>query len=143
MNLEELKEVFKEASLGHELINSFQVGNNYNIAENNALDHYPVAFYELPYSINSNLEKGVDEVQFAFNIFLLSKPDNINEDHMAISKAKVIGDTILDYIMDNNTDFYISAINSVSVREFSDDNVSGMRYDLTIMMKNLVCENEA
>ena len=140
LDLEGIKKLFEEVSLSHQDICSFQIGSNYNIAENNANDHYPVAFYELPYSIENNLKTKKDSIQFSFNVFLKSKPDDVISDHQAISMAKLIGDAILFKINDQATSFTIESANAVSVMQYSDDDVSGIRYDLVITAINPVCD---
>lgn len=140
MDLEQLLNYFKEVSLSHKDVNTFQYGNNYDIAANNVLDHYPVAFYELPYSITYDLKKKKDTLQFSYNIFLTSKPDSIVDDHQAMSMAKNIGDAILFKISEEAQEFIIESANAVSVRQFSDDDVSGIRYDLVLVVNNTVCD---
>lgn len=142
MNLESLKQYFEDVCLSHKEINSFEFGSNYNIAESGA-DKYPLVYYELPYLITYDLDRGVDTIQISFSVLLYSKQDDVVEDHYCISHAKTIGDQIISRINDENSKFQISAANSVSVREFSDDNVAGFRWDLTILLPNEICDIES
>ena len=122
-------------------IKDFQTGNNYNEAEqiNNV---YPMVFYELPYYLQYNLNpyKQVDNVQFAFNVFYKTGIDNIETDHDSVSAAKQIGDAIVSYIIANATDFIIINVTAVSVREFTDDSVAGMRYEWQIQLPRDYCD---
>lgn len=141
MTLEELKDYFKNLCLSHKNIKEFYVGNDYNQAEK--ITHkYPMVFYELPYYIDYNLnpQRQVDEVQVAFNVFVESNWDKIEEDHEAISRAKEIGDAIITYIGVNATDFIVIRASAVSVREFTDDSVAGMRFELTIQLPRTLCD---
>ena len=140
-NLETFKDYFKEVSLKHINVNTFQVGSNYNIAEDNSIE-YPVVFLELPYTVNYNFTGKKDELQFSFDVFIQSSPDSIKADHKAISDAKEIGDAILNYIYnDPDSPIAIQSSNAISLREFSDDNVSGMRYDLvTLFISSSNCD---
>jgi hypothetical protein len=139
MTLENLKDYFKDLSLKHKDVKEFQVGNDYDTGVYNNTK-FPLVFYEMPYSINMNIQKPVDTIQFAFAVYLNTKLDDISDSHQAISLAKAIGDAILMKALgDQNSDFKITAVNSISVREYSDDYVSGMRYDLTILLERDIC----
>lgn len=134
MTLETLKEFIKETCLSHKDVNSFSFGNNYNISES-GYDKYPHCFLELPYLINYDFNKRMDTVQFGLNVLLYSKVDDVVEDHFAISMAKSIGDSII-YKMKDNTELNFTNVVGLSLREFSDDNVSGMRYEIVLTFQN-------
>jgi hypothetical protein len=139
MTLENLKDYWQTVSLKHKDVEQFLVGNNYDIA-NNTDDKYPLCFYELPYTVDMNLDKPIDTIQFAFNVFLYTKQDDINDSHQAISLAKAIGDAIIMKVKsDTSSGFNLTAANAISVREYSDDYVAGVRYDITITMKRDIC----
>lgn len=141
MTLEELKDYFKTLTLSHKDIKEFYIGNDYNQAEQ--ITHkYPMVFYELPYYIDYNLNpnRQVDDLQVAFNVFVESNWDKIEKDHEAISRAKEIGDAIITYINFNATDFIVTRVSALSVREFTDDSVSGMRFELTLQFPRTFCD---
>lgn len=141
MTLDELRDYIKLVCLAHVDIKEFYTGNDYNQAEQ--LTHkYPMVFYELPYFTTYNIDphRQVDNVQFAFNVFVDSNFDMIEEDHNAISKAKEIGDAILTYINDNADSFKIVSADSTSVREYTDDSVAGMRYEINILLPRTYCK---
>lgn len=140
MTLENLKDYWQNVCLLHKDVKQFNVGNNYDTA-NNTDDKYPLCFYELPYSIDMNMDKPIDTIQFAFSVFLYTKQDDIADAHQAISLAKAIGDAILMKIgADNDSGFTLNSANCVSVREYSDDYVAGVRYDIAITMKRDLCD---
>ena len=57
----------------------------------------------------------------------------------AISAAKEIGDDIVTYILSAQRDFVIGGITAVSVREFGDDSVAGMRFEWQIQLPRDAC----
>ena len=142
MTLEDLKDFWKDISLKHKDVKQFSVGSNYDVATNNS-DKYPLLFWELPYNINYNADwsKGLDTVQISFSVFLSTKLDDIADSHEAISIAKSIGDAIVTKAKLTATEFKIQSVNALSVREYSDDYVAGMRYDLTLLLQRDICDN--
>ncbi len=141
MTLENLKDYWQTISLKHKDVQQCNVGSYYDAATNTS-DKYPLSFIEMPFSINMNLQKPIDTIQFSFSIFLATKQDDIKDDVEAISIAKAIGDAIILYAANdkNNNDFTLDSVNGVSVREYSDDYVAGIRYDLTLTVKRDICD---
>lgn len=144
MTLEQLKDYWKEIALKHKDVRQFMVGNNYDAA-NNTDDKYPLVFWEMPYSIDyPDLDKQLDKVTCAMSVFLYTKQDDILDAHSAISLAKEIGDAIITRVeeLNDGKDFVIDSVNAVSVREYSDDSVSGLRWDITMSVKRETCEKD-
>ena len=143
MTLENLKDFWKTIALKHKDVKQFNVGSWYDAA-NNTDDKYPLVFWEMPYNINYNLDihKRLDSVLCSLSVFLYTKQDDIADSHQAISIAKEIGDAIIMKAQLEATEFKIDSINALSVREYSDDAVSGVRYDLTISMFRELCETD-
>lgn len=141
MTLEELKDFWKDLSLSHKDIKQFSIGSWYNAAESTD-DKYPLCWWEFPYVTNYNTEftKRLDTVQISFSVFLYTKQDDVIDSHKAISAAKEIGDAIITKARMTATGFTILNVNSISVREYSDDYVAGMRYDLSLSLKREICE---
>jgi hypothetical protein len=138
--LETLKDYWQSLSLSHKDVQQFKVGNYYDTA-NSGNDKYPLVFWEMPYSITMNLDKPIDKVQVSFNVFLSIKQDDVQDAHQAISLAKAIGDAILlRGSGDDASGFTLDSANSISVREYTDDYVAGMRYDLTLTVIRDMCE---
>ena len=140
MTLSELKDYIKSVCLAHKDIKDFYIGSSYNESQDINLS-YPLVFYELPYYTTYLLNKQYDTVSFAFNVFVDSNSDKIKEDHDAISDAKEIGDAIIMYIIKDEPEFRIVDLSSISVREFGDDSVAGMRFELTIWLPRTYCES--
>lgn len=141
MTINELKNYIESVCLAHVDIKEFVIGSDYNQAENTVIK-YPSVFYELPYLLQYNISphRQIDNVQFAFNVFVESNTDKIDNDHDAISRAKEIGDAIVTYIQEN-ADFKINRVTAVSVREYTDDSVAGMRYEWIISLPRTYCSN--
>jgi len=140
MTLNELKDYIKSVCLKHKDIQDFYIGDAYNEAEQ--INHnYPLVFYEMPYFLQYNLspQRRVDNVQFAFNVFVDSNWDKIEEDHDAISAAKSIGDDIITYILEAQREFVIGSVTAVSVSEFGDDSVAGMRFEWQVQLPRDAC----
>ena len=142
MTLEGLKDYFKTISLKHKDVNDFKMGSWYDAATSTA--KYPMVWWEVPYFINYNADfpKGIDTVTISFSVFHTTKRDDISDSHQVISICKTIGDAIITKARIEGTGFKIQSVNSVSVREYSDDDVSGMRYDLTLLLQRDICEAE-
>jgi hypothetical protein len=141
MTLLELHDYWKCVSLQHKLVKQFNTGSNYDAA-NNTDDRYPLVFFELPYIItyNSVWQKRVDTVTFSLNVLEYTKQDSIKDDNEGISYAKEIGDEIISYVQLHTTEFKVQSVNAVSVREYTDDSVAGIRYDITVLIERDACE---
>lgn len=143
MTLQELTDYWQTLCLSHKDVKQFLIGSWYDAA-NNTDDKYPLCFYELPYTINYNpvWQKPIDTLQFSLSVFLSSKIDSIKDDNEAISYSKSIGDAIITKAQNEATGFKIQSVNAVSVREYTDDNVAGLRYDITILLPRDICDND-
>jgi len=135
MTIKQLSDYFEDICLRHKDIKAFSYGSNFDIAVSKN-DLYPQAFLEFPFLTDFNLEVNqfVDDVQIALNIFISTNADDIPSDLFGISIAKEIGDAIVMYINENCDDFKIESASGLSLREFSDDSLCGMRYDLIIKL---------
>ena len=143
MTLESLKDFWQDIALKHKDVLQFNVGSNYDVAVNTD-DKYPLIFWEMPYVVNYNQDfsKRIDTVTCSISVFLSTKMDDIKDSHQAISFAKSIGDAIITKAKLTATEFSIQSVNAVSVREYSDDYVAGMRYDMTILLQRDICDSE-
>ena len=143
MTLEDLKDFWKDISLLHKDVLQFSVGSYYDVATNTS-DKYPLVFWEMPYTVNYNpdFSKRLDTVTCSLSVFLYTKQDDIKDSHEAISFSKSIGDAIITKAKLDATEFSIQSVNAVSVREYSDDYVAGMRYDITILLQRDICDAE-
>jgi hypothetical protein len=73
-------------------------------------------------------------------VLLKGGQDDIVGDHMKISNAELIADAIIAKLQFSfNNDVVLRNINGISLREFSDNNLSGVRFDITATMKRAYC----
>lgn len=132
MTLESIKDIFKTVSLQHRDIKEFYVGDSFSVAVS-PKTKYPIVFLEIPYNINYDNNRRVKTFQFALLVLLKIKQDDIVSSHKAISNAENIGDAILSKIQnDHKSEMIISNINGLSLDQFSDDYLSGVRFEMTI-----------
>lgn len=141
MTLNDLINRLESISLAHKDVRRFDIGSSYNRAEDNG-GEYPLVYLELPYqyNYNANLDRLDDSLNIQLDILLESNLDNVKDDHKAIAIAKEIADAILMYITVRETNkFTIQTASGMSLREFSDDNVSGWRLDLDLVFVRDLC----
>lgn len=143
MNLEQIKDKIQTISLSHKQIVDFDYGEDFLLATGKGSD-YPLAFLEIPYSINYQLDNNRFKT-FSFALLILMNPavDDLQDDHSSISEAETIADSIITTIQ---TEFrtmgiLLDTVNGISLREFSDDSVSGVRFDITIKVFRSYCNN--
>ena len=133
MTLSALKTIIRNVCLDHKDIKSFDFGENYDISVTGDYT-YPVAFMELPYLVNYAIPNNKRKtVNFALNILINTPADDKDADHDAISDAEVIGDEIIATLQkDYKQELFFDTISAASLREFSDDDVAGMRFEFII-----------
>lgn len=143
MTLESFKEFWKTIALKHKDVNEFLVGSWYDAAESGN-NKYPLVYWELPYTINYNqdLSKRLDTITCSLSVFINTKMDDIQDSHTAISYAKSIGDAIITKSRLEAREFSIVSVNAVTVREYSEDYVAGVRYDIIVLLQRDICDSE-
>ena len=141
MNLQTLKDTFKQVSLAHVDINEFNYGETFDLP-NGGNNVYPFSFLEIPYSLNYDQRRS-KSIQFALNILIKTDPDDRKEDHQAISDAEQIGEAIIARVQTENKDLFFETITSLSLREFSDDDLAGMRFEFIIRTGRDYCNADS
>lgn len=132
MTLDQIKNVFNTISLQHVDIKEFYIGDSFSVAVS-PKTKYPIVFLEIPYSINYSDNRRTKNYQFALLVLFKVKQDDIEQSHKAISAAEDIGDAIISKIQnDYKQDFLITGVNGLSVDQFSDDYLAGVRFELTV-----------
>lgn len=141
MTLSELKQILKTTALKHKLVNTFDFGEVFEAAINGDYE-YPAIFMELPILINYD-ERGLKKtLQFAIDIYDLKEFNNKDADYDGFSKSEVIGDAYFSKLSADNKDkFRISDITSLTFRNQTDDDLCGVRYELTITTNREFCGN--
>lgn len=142
MTILEFKDLIKNLSLAHKDVKTFDYGSDFDIAADKE-NTYPQVFLELPFLCEYDLEVNhhYDEVTIALNVLVNIAADDIDADFVAINYAKNIGDILIKYINEEIDEIKIQSSSSVSLREFSDDSVAGMRYDLVVLLPRICVDD--
>ncbi len=132
LTIKKIVDIFGSVSKQHVDIKQFDYGNNFDISV--ATDTtYPIVFLETPIQVNYPNDRKFKTLSFALNVLLKTEFDNKKDSISAISIAEDITDAILSKITnDYKQEFYITNVNGLSLENFSDDQLGGMRTELTI-----------
>ena len=139
LNLEELKTRVKDVSLGHKLIKSFDFGENFDVATNDRISTYPKVFLELPYLINYENSRRFKTIRFAIMVFNTAKFDHNTESHEVISTMETTAEAIISKLEVSYTDFKFDSVDLTSIRDFSDDNLAGVRVEVVVRTQRTFC----
>jgi len=132
MTLKEIVDAFNSVSLQHKSINEFYYGNSYDIAVS-PKTKYPIVFLETPFNIDYSDNRRLKSYKFSLNVLFKTKSDNQKSSLSAISLAEDILDAILSKLQnDYQNKFIITGINALSLEDFSDDQLGGVRSNLTV-----------
>jgi len=132
MTLQDLKDQIQTICLQHNDVKTFDYGEDFQMATGKGVE-YPLTYLEIPYSFNYELATNrFKTVQFA--LWVLNNPslDDVVGDHQQISNMETIADAIITRMQDDlkPLGFRITSVNGISVRNSTDDNVSGVRLDI-------------
>lgn len=142
MELKELKDILRTTALAHVEVKTFDYGEQFEAAVNGNYE-YPAIFMELPVLINYD-ERGLQKTfQFAIDVYDLPEFDDKDQAYDQFSNAEVIGDAYFSKLKaENGTLFRISDITAVTFRNQTDDDLAGVRYELTITTSREYCGND-
>lgn len=141
MTLNELKTIFQTVSLSHVNVKEFNFGESFEIPDDGA-NQYPFTFLELPY-LTSYVDRRSKTVSFSFIVVNQPAPDNRDDDHQCISDCNTIGEAIITKIQNENKDIFFVSIAGVSLREFTNDNLAGMRFEFVVRMGTEFCNPDS
>jgi hypothetical protein len=134
MTLQELKNIIERISLAHKQIVSFEYGEDFTLATGKG-SKYPMVFLEIPYNINYDLPAtAFKDLTFALLVLKPSNKDQpVADDHKDISSSEVIGEVLIRRMTSElkPLGLVIQQVSGLSLRRFSNDMVSGFRYDIT------------
>lgn len=143
LSIEEIKNRIKDVSLSHKDITSYDFGETFDVANlKNA--SYPMCFLELPYFLSYLEDRRFKTIQLAINI--LDRGDfEADREHTnsVISHMETVGDAIISKLENNYKDFKFDSIDGVSLRDFSDDNLSGIRFEVVIRTQRKYCGDKS
>jgi len=132
MNLQELIANIQELCLSHKQISSFQVGNTFDVGVAKAQE-YPCVWLELPLLVDYN-ETRSKTYSTALNFLSLCKADNLDSAVEKTSDMEVICDEVLQAIKSKFTKIGSENTVGVTMRSFSDDDLVGVRCDITFLV---------
>ncbi len=137
MNIQEMIDKIKVISLNHKEIKSFYVGNTWNMSGGKG-DVYPAVWVELPvlvgYSINNR-----KTYTFSFDVLMLPKNDDVNDEVFKISQCEAIADQLLQAFKSYLPHSGIESMDGLSVKNINADTACGVRIDIRLQT-NRECE---
>ena len=136
MQLQELKDKIENICLKHKAIQSFAFGKEFDVM-GNKVHEYPLAFLEIPYNLVYYPEQQQFKgIQFALMFLFSQKQDDLQDQHIGISNADQIADAIIARMQN---EFYgsivFTTINSISLSEYTAEDLSGVRVEFIARMK--------
>lgn len=130
MTINELISNITDLGLENDQITAVQVGNTFDVATSKSSEKYPALWIELP--ILTNYVDGRKKTHtFALNTLSLAKSDDITDQMDKTSDMEIVMDEILQEIDSSFTSIGLSDLTAISLRNFSDDDLVGMRCDVT------------
>lgn len=130
MTLNELITAITELALTHTQIKAVQTGNTFDIATSKSSEVYPSLWLELPILINYNdLRKKT--YTFALNFVTLVKRDDLADTILKTSDMEAVADDMLQALKLKYKNISTEDISGLTLRNFSDDDLSGVRVELT------------
>ncbi len=132
VTLKNVIDIFESVSLSHVDIKQFHKGTSFGVAIS-PTTVYPIAFLEIPITMNYGNDRRLKTYNFAYHILLKGNQDDIVKDIDLVSYAEDIGDSILSKIQnDYKSSVIINNVNGLSLTEFSDDMLSGVRFEMQV-----------
>ena len=138
MNLNELISEIQDIALSHNQITNVQIGNNFEVAQSKSSEKYPCMWVELPVLIDY-IDDRRKTLTFALNFLTKAKHDDITDLVNKISDMEVCGDEVLKAIDYKFTNIGIADISALTIRNFSGDDLCGVRVELTFYIGR-VCD---
>jgi hypothetical protein len=130
MTIYDLITNIKSLALSHDQVSAVHVGNTFDIATSKSTEKYPAIWIELPI-LSDYIDRRKKTHTFALNALSLSLEDDIEDQIYKTSDMEVLMDEILQAIDDKYKVIGISDLTSISLRNFSDDDLVGVRCDIT------------
>jgi len=139
--IKEINKLFKDIATSHLMINSFESGDNFDIQKKDNI--YPQLFLEDD-SDTINYIKNYKSYSVAFYIFELPKESGF--DYLELKhKIELINSDIIQQLFSLPSDIFyeISNVDSIFLKEWSNDSVVAIRTQLTFKVLNLnnLCES--
>lgn len=130
MTLNNLINEIKTLALSHDQITAYHVGESFDVATSKSSENYPAVWFELPI-LSNYIDRRKKTHTLALNTLTLAKSDDINDQMNKTSDMEVVMDELLQAIDDKFQNIGLSDIVAVTLRNFSDDDLVGVRCDIT------------
>lgn len=130
MNLSELITDIQELALTNKQIVAAQTGNVFDVATSKSSESYPALWIELPVLIDYN-DKRKKTYTVALNFLTLCKSDDLLDAIDKTSDMEVVCDEVLQAIDNKYQSIGVSDMTGLTLRNFSDDDLVGIRCDIT------------
>lgn len=137
MTIQEISDRIQEICLAHNEINSFHVGNTWDMAASKSSDIYPAVWLELPVLVN--YESNRKRYNFSIDVLALPKPDNVEDELNMISHCEQIADQLLYVFRYKIKEMGVGAISGLTVKNLNADLAVGARIDMEVFT-NRECE---
>lgn len=139
--IKEINKLFKDIATSHLMINQFESGDTFNIQKKDNI--YPQLFLEDD-SDSITYIKNYKSYSVAFYIFELPKEDL--RDYLELKhKIELINSDIIQQLFSIPSDIFheISNVESLFLKEYSNDSVVAIRTQITFKVLNLnnLCES--
>ena len=132
MTLLELLTNIQELALSNKQIQAVQTGNKFDIGVGKA-EKYSCVWIELPILIDYN-DNRFKTFTFALNFLSLCKADDLTDALLKTSDMEIVADDMLQAIKYKYTHIGIENITGLTLKSFSDDDLVGVRVELTFMV---------
>jgi len=131
MTLQELIDDIKALALAHNQVQAFHVGESFDVATSKSSERYPSIWLELPI-LTDYQDRRRKQHTLALNALTLAKSDDIDDQMNKTSDMEIIMDELLQAIDDKWQNIGLSDLTAITLRNFSDDDLVGVRCDVTL-----------
>lgn len=138
MTIDELISEIEDICLSHKQIRQVQVGNTFDIATSKSSEVYPAVWVELP-MFTTYVDRRKKTHSFSLNFLSLAKQDDLDDLINKTSDMEICADEVLHALDDRFTNIGIGDITALTLRNFSDDDLCGVRVELTFTIGR-VCD---
>lgn len=129
----EIFNLMKTIATSHNMINSFNHGDSFNIDKDGGVIH-PEFYLEFPFNIP--YDKSVKDITFSY--YISDIPSEGQEDDINLmNKIEIINDDILTFLdLKDFAEFdELISTNSITFNEWQGDNCVAIRTDITLRIK--------
>ena len=133
MTIFELLNEIQTLALQHKQIETAQCGNTFDVATSKSSETYPALWIELPL-LTRYVDRRKKTHSFSLNFLSLCKHDDLEDVINKTSDMEVIADEFLQALDDRFKNIGIDDITALTLRGFSDDDLVGVRVELTFVI---------